>query len=92
MNDGPKESFASDGDDKLSRQPAYYLRASSPLNLATALLLLGSFISVLTLVWVITNGIQEASRISIQNERNERINQDNKIEQRLDGCCKGRGW
>ena len=86
LNEGNLENR----DEGLPSKPAFYIRSSAPLNMASALLLLGSFIAVLTIVWTITNAIQQNLRTEVRNERNERINQFNRLDRRVNECCKGR--
>lgn len=86
------EGFGEDREERLPSKPAFYVRSNAPFTMASALLLLGSLISLLSFVWVVTNGIQENVRTEIRNETSQRINQDNKIEGRLDTCCSRKRW
>ena len=86
-----EEGHFEGGTKGVSSQPVYHLRSATPLNLGTAIALLVCIIGILTFVLQLNNRVQDVIDIKLQNERNERINQLNKVEQRLDKCC-ARRW
>ena len=82
-----RKGHTSDGDNELPSQPAFHIRSEAPFNLVTALLLLGSLIGILTYVGSFADRIEQNLRIEIRNEENKRLNQTQRLEQRIDSCC-----
>lgn len=65
----------------------YRIRRDDAAAWRNVFLVLGACVGLLGFFFTFLNGINEAFDRKLQNERNERINQDNKIEIRLDRCC-----
>lgn len=87
---GRREGDTESGHDELSSKPAFYMRSASPLNLGTALLLLGSLLGILTFVGNYSDKIEQNLRIELRNEETKRLNSEGRLSQRIDDCCRGR--
>jgi len=70
--------------------PTFSIRRDDDKTFKSILLILGFLVSLLGLAFVVFTGINNRTDATIQNERIERINADNRLGDRIDQCCRRR--
>jgi len=88
MNEGDVENRGTN----LSPPSEYRVRRDDTLAFRAAFIILGGLLAVLGFFWTFSSQLREAVLIEIRNERVERINSDNRIEQRIQNIEQRRGW
>jgi len=73
-------------------EPFYRVRRDEDKIFRIVLFVLGFLVSLLGLGFVVLNGINNRTDTAIQNERSERINADNRLDQRISNIEQRRRW